>query len=224
MRAASVSMDPRDQRIVEIVASLATGLGLRKFPHRVVWRESVELADSPRGMETWVGSDDCFVLKDKIVLPERMRDRLGPEEWRPIIASALVLRLKMRRKVLTKIFTRLMLPPIASLALSIAFFIQGLDSTGTFAGPFWVELLMLFSLIACVFVPRVLYGRYFQSAKLVADREAAELVGRGAFLEVLSKIETMKLEDVEDYAKGKWHSGETRLAITKRISNLQNYT
>ena len=121
--------------------------------------------------------------KNAVVLPMHMRDKLEPEEWRPIMASGLILNLRLRPGIRRKIQNRLIIPPLMILIVAIFFFVQGpFDSTGNFLGPRWVLPLLSFSLGAAVFLPRIFFGRYYRQAKLIADRDAAEIVGTQAFL------------------------------------------
>ncbi len=206
----------RDKRIVEIISEISAQLGIQKFPRRIVWTDELP---GGRG-RTIVGSDECLVWDSQLILAKRIRNELEPDEWRPIIASSLILSSDLQKKVLKKIFTRLILPSVVPFALPVIIFALGFNSVGVYAGPVWGVLFFVASLFALILIPSFLYGDYYQEAKLVADRQAAELVGRQSFLDILWKIDGMKLEDVER-AKGK-HRGLPRLGLDRRISNLQD--
>jgi hypothetical protein len=40
----------------------------------------------------------CVFTWDKVILPVEMKGRFGPEEWRPLLASSLIYRAKLKRK------------------------------------------------------------------------------------------------------------------------------
>ena len=208
----------RDARIVQIIEELSNQLGIEKFPRRVVWTNEL-----PGGRSRIVvGSDESFVWDSQLVLAKRMRDALGPDEWRPIIASSLILSSRLRNNVLKKIFIRLILPPALPFALSVFLFVSGFNSAGVYAGPTWIVLFFVASLFALMIVPVFLFGDYYQEAKLVADRQAADLVGRQRFVDILWKIDRMDWDDVKR-AKGR-HHGAPRLGLDRRIGNLQDYS
>ena len=65
-------------------------LGVNVVPDRIEWLEWIGKGSKfPRRMEI-----DEIILRGKgklIWLPARMRGRLGPEEWKPMILSQLIL-------------------------------------------------------------------------------------------------------------------------------------
>jgi len=208
----------RDARIVQIIQELSNQLGIEKFPRTIVWTNEL-----PGGRSrTVVGSDESFVWDSQLVLAKRMQDALGPDEWRPIIASSLILSSKLRKNVLKKIFIRLILPPALPFALSIFLFASGFNSAGVYVGPTWIVLFFVASLFTLMIIPGFLFGDYYQEAKLVADRQVADLVGRQRFLDILWKIDGMDWDDVEQ-AKGR-HHGAPRLGLDRRIGNLRDYS
>jgi|SRR2546425_13073335 len=214
----SNSADSRDQRIVEIVGELATQLDVHRFPRKVVWSDYLP---GGRG-RTILGSDECVVWDSQIILAKRMQHKLEPDEWRPIVASSLILNSKLRKNVVRKIFARRVFLPALPFIVAAGLFGSGFNSGGVYAGPKWIVLFFVITLFALILVPAFFYGNYYQGAKLVADRQAAELVGRQRFLDLMRKIDQMNLEDVEK-AKGK-HRGVPRLGLDRRITNLQDYT
>ncbi len=52
---------------------------------------------------------------------------------------------------------------------------------------------------------------------------AADVVGKDAFLEVLIKIDSMRLSDVEELKKGKESWLHHKPNITERVKNLENF-
>jgi hypothetical protein len=212
--------DSRDQKILEIIGELRAQLKVPNCPRNLLWAERIKTGDSDRSGSKPIGSDECYLGKNAIVLPMHMRDKLEPEEWRPIIASGIILNMRLRPGVVKKIKTRLWFPPLTMLILAVFFFAQGpFDSTGNFHGPTWVLPLLSFSLVAVLVVPWTLYGRYYRQAKLIADRDSAEIVGKQAFLDVMMKLDQMGLQDLEKAKRN--HFTSPRLGINIRINNIR---
>jgi hypothetical protein len=63
------------------------------------------------------------------------------------------------------------------------------------------------------------HGHYYKQARLVADGKAAKIGGNRAFLDVLTKIDGMRLNDME---KAKHERISSWPGIDRRIRNLQN--
>src|SRR5690242_7437719 len=78
-----------DQSILSAVRELTARLNLLdRAVEEVLWKDVVGTSRAPRV----VPSDRCEFWPHKLVLPSRMRESLSLDEWRPIIASALVYR------------------------------------------------------------------------------------------------------------------------------------
>jgi membrane protein CcdC involved in cytochrome C biogenesis len=165
-----------------------------------------------------VGSDECVVAQNAIVLARRMQGKLEAKEWKPIIISSFILSFRLENGVRKKNFVRLILPPLA-LFLGVLAFSAQFFRYAVFRGPMWLAFLLLLSLLALMLVPTSLWGTYYPEAKLRADRTAAALVGNQVFLDLLRKIDLMAFKDVEK-AKGR-HIGSARLGIDRRIANLE---
>lgn len=176
----------------------------------VSWRNMVGTGRSPRIMP----SDHCEFWSHKLILPARMQDSLSIDEWRPIIASELVYR-KLYSKVGRKRSPLLLGPLIVLIVLSVVL----IYITGS---TLWAGLWLLYFVII---IPVLRSNtRLFYQCRLEADRTTAGVVGREAFLEVLRKIDSMNLPDIE---KSKKPGFDSRRAvnpvpnISDRIVNLE---
>ncbi len=214
-------MDSRDNAISEIIRQVAVELVHPISPAGWGWADAIRIG---RGGARTVPSDECFVWGGKLFLARRMEERLEPEEWRPILASSLILKWRLESGVKRKILLRLILPVIAVFITSTALLLAyGLGSSIQLSTrQQWIIGLNLAATVALVIVPSLLYGSYYREAKLLADSQAARLVGSRAFLDVLRKIDHMGLRDVER-AKSE-HRWSPRVGIERRISNLQGYS
>ena len=62
--------------------------------------------------------DEVMLSKSQITMPAGMRTKLDPEEWRPILASALIMSKRLRRKLVERVLIGL----AALIAVSIVLF------------------------------------------------------------------------------------------------------
>ena len=173
--------------------------------------------------------DEVVLSKSQIMLPAAMRTKLEPEEWKPIIASALIVSKKLRRKIVGRTLIGLGV----FIAISIALFLvlptllPGLVTVcrnGTCGNAPLGYMIALYAgfPIPLIGTPilRVMFGRRI---KLTADRMAAELVGTSYFLGVLNKIANI----VGVQASSRKRRGGPISAfpsLQSRIMNLQNDT
>jgi hypothetical protein len=215
-----------DRRILETVSSLCQQLGITNYnPQIVSW---VSLIPRGRAMVE-MPYDEVLLSKREIMLPAAMRTKLEPEEWKPIIASALIMSKKLRRKVIGRMLMGLgvMIAITVGLFLTLPILLPGMvtacrnGSCGTAPLGYMIALYVGLPLpFIGTPILGVVFGRRLRS---VADRRAADLVGLAYFLGVLNKIANI--------ARGQ-ASGRKRLggplspfpSLKSRILNLQNYT
>ena len=114
----SQTEEERDQRILDITRELCSELGISKYnPSLVSWKMLYGLPGKKATPE--FPPDDCTVRKDSVTLPESMRDKLEPDEFRPIIASSLIFSKTFRRRIFEGFF--LSAVPYILLAVSLFF-------------------------------------------------------------------------------------------------------
>jgi hypothetical protein len=208
---------PEDTQILEIARSLTSQLGIDRFePQSLNWLDTVSSGKSSKT----VPSDQCLIiLKRKLVLAHRMIGKLTPEQWKPILASSIVYEKnffpKLRRKAVM-----LGLPGtiafFAWAALS-AIFIQVTNFRLTFGVFGWIPT------IALLFVGFSKFTPYQMRARLQADREASQVVGREEFLDVLEKIDSFAMPDAEQLKADRLKGRNREFpSITERIESLRN--
>jgi Zn-dependent protease with chaperone function len=144
-----------------------------------------------------------------------MMGKLTVEEWRPLIASSLVLEKKIKRSMRGRTFLLTGLPIILALGGTIGVAIVLQMS--------WVIFLYPLILLPLAILGGRSYNSDLKKARMDADVHASAVVGKNLFLNVLKKIDNMGLNDIERLKSGR---GGRRLAslpsITERIENLQN--
>src|SRR5467141_976248 len=80
----TISMHPEDQQLLEIATDLCRKLGYYNLnPNTISWKEKMGIRRLP--------ADHFMILRGDIQLSSRAMGQLTPEEWRPIIASGLIL-------------------------------------------------------------------------------------------------------------------------------------
>jgi hypothetical protein len=209
--------DPFDRmadKILEISRGLCLLLDIPVlYLKSVVWTDSTRYL---RGGGRIVPSDQSLILQPgDLVLPKRMREKLTPDEWKPIIASALIYEKKLAPKLRGKALANIGLPVIASyVALGVAFALS--KST-------WVGLLFLGFPIATLLLGFKRFTPYQRRARLQADLQTTKLVDKEFFLEVLTKIHSSGMKDVE---KREEQAARGRISefpsITERLDNLRS--
>ena len=157
-----------------------------------------------------------------------MQDQLQSDEWKPIIASALF----YKKKLLIRRITGLALRALMFVAMAAVLFIalpilipQQITMVDNYGVPHTNSMGWLIAsytgpvlVIAGTFVLDIWYLR---NIRLLADRDAANIVGAPVFLAVLNKIAAL---DVEGYGKTHDRRGACFRylhPIGQRIANLQ---
>src|SRR6266508_1197354 len=108
--------DPSDKvsdKILEIARGLCLLLDIPVlYLKSIVWTDRTW---NPRGGGRIVPSDQCLILPPgDLALAKRMRGKLTPEEWKPVIASALIYEKKLVPKLRGKALANIVLPVAGS--------------------------------------------------------------------------------------------------------------
>src|SRR3989442_4028880 len=172
---------PADSYDSEIVRQGNEGCQKLNLPanvRRIFWRDKV----------LWhiLHSDECFFHSSRALFPARMKGRLEPKEWRPLIASYSVFRY-IRSNVPGR---GLVIMPAVFLTLILAGLISRFFGTnlGMTIGP------LLLVIDGPLLVNGITQGKKTQ--RLQADLLAARAEGKQEFLFVLRKIRGLGLTDV----------------------------
>jgi zinc-ribbon domain len=213
--------------LVDASRILCQKLGIDDPPESVSWQDmyyksSGSFSDNFSrygGTGRPVTPDFPIIINNKILLKPWMEGKLSTEDWRPLLASSLVLFKKLSSQRNQGFVLRL--SPIF-IMLGILFALIAVDaSSPALVTPAEVVIFGVIALpaIGILSAFRVMY--YSQSLGLVADRRAAELVGREQFLAVLLKLDALKKEDFQNRNGINWMRYGDLPSLKKRIENMQ---
>lgn len=199
-------LDTYDSQIVEVAEDLCRVLGLKPQVRQLRWVDRVTRSK--------VNSDDFRFALGLAAFPDRMRGKLEPKEWRPLIASTLIFR---------KIFARN--PPGSILVTVLALFVLLVIGAGILVTLFGASAsglpFFLYAILVCcpVYVNGI--SRATKKRRLQADLEAARIFGKEELLSVLRKIDGMGLPDViETEKRGFSRHFSGKPSVAERIANL----
>ncbi len=206
-----------DKEILETTRSLSSQLQITTYnPTSVTWTNLVKKG-------TPLPYDQCVLLKHELILPAAMRDKLDPEEWRPIIASSLIYEklFKANRRAqklglaIPIFISWTIIEPVLSTIFPHTFTSGG--NTFTDGDIVWVWLAVLTIILAAL-----LWTRLLKRLRTKADKRAAQLVGTATFISVLEKIRALDTTGEGRTQNRRGTAGFGPLnAIQQRIAKLQ---
>ena len=174
---------------------------------------------------SWKKTNRIEVLEDELILPSRLKGKLGVGDWRSLIASSVLYERDKGRWYVMIWRGRATSPMMKELVLPLA--ISDLPLVGAILlilrtqGPtFWILWLATFAswFTFAAFIIRRIFILKPRSIQLQADKEAAESVGRESLLKVLQKLERLGLSDIQ-------RSPTNQLRISPRIhERIENLT
>jgi uncharacterized membrane protein (GlpM family) len=166
---------PDDEKILKHASELFRQLGITKRePDSVVWVRSMY-------------PDIVIVRLGKVRLPRKMMGKLTPEDWKPLLAPAIVYNYVLSRDRNRGPLLRAVLPlglaeiPLVYALLQIFRLSRQTDTTGLLLATIILWIIYASSILA-------LYIRwYWRSLSYSANRRAADVVGREVLLAALAK-------------------------------------
>ena len=199
-------MDRYDTQLAREGEDICRLLDLPRHVRRIRWLDRIFWKTYP--------SDGCGFGRIDGYFPARMKGRLEPKEWRPIMCSRRIYSQLQRNPPLSVFFGW-----IATLFLIMivgAGFASG--QFGSMRGS-WVLLLILLVEVPIFVLVR---ARGTKRQKLQADLLASRVEGKQEFLAVLRKIQSFGPSDVvKTENRGLSSHISTRPKITERINNLE---
>ncbi len=178
-----------ERQILEIVSGLGRDIGVKVHPKRILWLGRTVPAPS---FMTGIGSDQCDFDGGDVILPKPLKDKLSPVEWKPLLASQL---LYERRSALTIVARWLASVLILFVWGFVALFLAA--SYGDYGLALALSLVIPITILATWF-----FSHELRSVRLKADEKAAFIVGPGDFLNVLEKVDSFHIKDIERRKKG----------------------
>jgi len=198
-----VPLHPEDQKIVEYACDLCRQLNATKLDPRTV---------------SWVNrmlTTQIIIFQSNIMLPRQLMGQLTPEEWRPLLASSIIYYGKFRaRPMIRSFFLPMSLPVFVLTAVLLVI--------PRVSGPVYQGLLFAtvtgYALFTLFMMRRFFFGT-MRGFHFVADAKAAEIVGREPFIQVLSKIDALKLDYRPRFLGGLTFSPTARQRLEKLKEN-----
>jgi hypothetical protein len=194
-------MDDYDTQVVEEADDICRVLSLKPQIKRLLWADRVN-------------SDDCRFALGLASFPDRMKGRLEPKEWRPLIASTLIYRKIIARN-----------PPGSAVVAIAVLFVLLVGGAGILSAIFGSSAVGLPFFLYLVFVGGPFFAnRITQGAKnqrLQADLEAARVFGKEELLSVLRKIDGMGMRDVIETEKRRFSRHfSSKPSVAERITKV----
>jgi hypothetical protein len=191
---------PDDPQILETVRIVAVQFGFPDFSVKGVrWLNN---RGGGKGGHIVFSDLPVFQFHDLIIRRDMM-GRLSPEEWRPLIAAALVYHKRKLPKLRLKAIEIIGIPFL--LAIGASFVVLDITHSGLAASPF------IFGSLGLIFLGLIRYSKHDAEAGLQADLEAAKIIGKESLLGTLQKIAGLGMADLELRRKP---------SINDRITNL----
>jgi hypothetical protein len=210
--------DEEDARILAATNELIQQLKLkRQLITKISWQNRIAEGRS----SILVRSDEPMIELGELVLAARARGKIGHEDWRPLIASALVYRSPaMVRKTLRHLFLRLFAPLTCFFALLFLTLFSVYVPEQAFLPIVIFGFYGLTAMLLALILTWGLSPPYIRKMRLLSDRLAAETVGADAFLKALSDVDRQSFDDVLNLERRPLYILSSRPKISSRIKNI----
>lgn len=204
----------RDRIILGIAIGLGDQMGLNYHPNKVSWKDAISTGRS----RDLVPSDGCEVVGE-LTLPARMRTKLNPEDWRPIIASSMIYNYKLSSRRAKHFLSRWILGGI--LPLSALIIVLVFQYSPRVIPP--IPLLMFVITVFTGLITYLITAPYSKKMRLLADQITTQTVDRESFILVLVKIHALGMDDINklEQRRGLRAWFMRRPSISERIQNLK---
>ncbi len=199
-------MEDYDNQVLQEAQDLCKALNLGTQIRLLRWRDKT--------LWSTAGSDDFGFGLGLGLLPLRLKGKLEPEEWRPLMAASLIYRKQLGgsfplKRLFATILSTLLLLLVGAGVSSYVF-------GNNYDLPFLFYIIVV---VGPVFINGITQGG--KKLRLQADLLAANVVGRDQFLSVLRKIEGLGLTDVKrTEMKGFSRHFSSKPSVGERIANL----
>ena len=210
--------DTLSDKILAIEVEIASWLRMTRRARGVRWLdpdEGLEVSTSlfNKGLTPNFPSDQCLFEKNFLLLPAVLRERLEPDEFRPLIASSIIYEGKVLKWI--ALAQAVLIGAFLLASSSIIFIFSKMSPEG---------LALMALLIFIVGVPIILLFPFcFRLGRLFSDKRASSLVGTGHFLHTLEKIDSFRFEDLEMLKRSRMARIRSAVpSIVQRIRVVRN--
>ncbi|OLE88492.1 MAG: hypothetical protein AUF79_13245 [Crenarchaeota archaeon 13_1_20CM_2_51_8] len=202
-----------EDRIIEIVRQLSTQLSITRHWTNL---ESVFWLENPTRAVDW----PTWLRNRRLGLRKELKEKLNPEEWRPLIASAIIHDVRLRKQRIVGGLTWL----VASMVLLLAFVFYGLPlffritPMSVYHGPYpTLSIFYVVVTIGTFYLMAAATTPYAKRLKLQADKVANQELATGPeLLTILNKIEGLSISPEQKSAR----LISRQLPISERIREL----
>jgi len=182
-------LEKYEEQILETVSDLGRDLRINIHPNRVLWYLRGVVAPS---FMKGLASDQCDFDGGTVILPKPLRDKLSPAEWKPLLASQLIYERRSSMRIVARW--------LVSVSFLVIWGFAALVLSGIYDG--YGLALALSLAIPVTILDTWFFSHELRSVRLDADEKAAHLVGTREFLDVLEKVDSLRIWDIEERKKG----------------------
>ena len=177
----SLPIHSEDQEILDDARQLCRQLGIyKKGLIGLSWTDRIEFTRTP--------PDHVLIFHDELILPKHFMGKLTAEEWRPLVASALIHRKILKQKFLRGVM-RTLVPAFLVMFLG-TYVVEHVFSDNSLRSLIAINVSLFFG-IGLILLALVRDFRLLKKFYLEADAEAGKLLGVGRFLGVLEKMSSI---------------------------------
>jgi len=200
----SVPRHPEDQEILDDARDFCRQQG-------IYWKDLIGLSWTDRIEFYRTPPDHVLIYHDELILPKHFMGKLTAEEWRPLVASALIHRKILKKKFLRGIM-RTLVPALLAMFLG-TYVVEHVFSDSSLTSLIAINVSFFGVGIGLVVLALVRQFRLLKRYYLEADEEAGKLLGVDPFLRVLEKMNSIGIPRTQP--------GRDQPNLQERIRNLQ---
>jgi len=179
-----------DAKILRITNQLIEQFRISDFkPARISWEAHLigRLGTFTGPRLKLVSPGLCKFTWDEIMLPEGLKRKLEPEEWRPLLASSLIYEAKLKvKKTLGILATGAASALLGGALIAILSILDPVAANYMVVPDFFILIILLLMRIPFV-------NPFLRSLRLQADRLAVQQFGKERVLQILEKINSCLL-------------------------------
>jgi hypothetical protein len=197
----SVPLDSQDREILDYAQQLCRQLGYKRKILDVTWTDRIDFYRTP--------PDYVLIYRNELILPKNLMGKLNTEDWKPLVASAVIHRSTINKKTVRGL-AKTLLP--AFLVMYFGVFTVEHILTGNSLTSSLVANASFATGIGLVVYALARMFRQFKRFYLEADEEASRLFGIDAVVSALEKMRSIGVARVAP--------ARDQPRIQERISNL----